>query len=76
VGTYNLIYNATLLVEEGMGYALTLKDLVNTGKDSKLCFKPLSPKIEAKTYFVWKKYQVFSQAAKIFLDKMQEIYDK
>ena len=76
VGTYNLIYNATLLVEEGMGYALTLKDLVNTGKDSKLCFKPLSPKMEAKTYFVWKKYQIFSQAAKIFLNKMQEIYDK
>ena len=76
VGTYNLIYNATLLVDEGMGYALTLKDLVHTGKGSNLCFKPLHPKITTKSYFVWKKYQVFSQAAKIFLHKMQEIYDK
>jgi DNA-binding transcriptional LysR family regulator len=73
-GTYNLIYNVTLLVEEGMGYALTFENLVPTGTDSRLCFRPLYPAIEAKSYFVWKKFQVFSQAAKIFLGKIQETY--
>lgn len=76
VGTYNLIYNASLMVEEGMGYALSLEDLVPAGPDSPLCFKPLCPAVEASTYFVWKKFQVFSQAAKIFLNKMRETYEK
>ena len=40
VSTYNLIYNASLMVEEGLGYAMTLAGLVNTAGDSVLCFRP------------------------------------
>jgi hypothetical protein len=61
-------------VQEGMGYALTIDKLANTGPDSSLCFKPLSPRLEAKTYFVWRKYQVFSTAAKLFLEYMCKKY--
>jgi DNA-binding transcriptional LysR family regulator len=74
VATYNLLYNASLLVQEGMGYALTIDKLANTGPNSPLCFKPLSPRLEAKTYFVWRKYQVFSTAAKLFLEYMRKKY--
>lgn len=42
VATYNLIYNASLMVDEGMGYAFTLDKLVNT-TGSNLCFRPLKP---------------------------------
>ena len=76
VGTYNLLYNTTLMVEEGMGYALTLDKLAPTGNDSVLCFKPLYPAVETSSYFVWKKFQIFSQAAKIFLNKMRETYER
>jgi DNA-binding transcriptional LysR family regulator len=71
VATYNLIYNATIMVEEGFGYALCLDKLVNTTGNSNLCFIPLSPTLEAHLDIVWKKYQVFSKAAKTFLDHIQ-----
>lgn len=72
VATYNLIYNAALMVEEGIGYALCLDKLVNTSNVSGLCFKPLEPRLEAPLYIVWKKYQVFSKAAEKFLKGLQE----
>ena len=73
--TYNLVYNAAIMVEAGMGYAVTLDKLVNTTGDSNLCFKPLSPKLESGLDIVWKKYQVFSPAAKLFLDKLKEKFE-
>lgn len=72
VTTYNLIYNAALMVEEGMGYALTLDRLVNTAGDSKLCFRPLEPRQEVGLDIVWKKYQIFSRATEKFLEYLQE----
>lgn len=74
VATYNLIYNASLMVEEELGYALCLDGLVNTSEDSRLCFRPLSPKMEAHLNIVWKKYQVFSSAAERFLNRVQEAF--
>lgn len=77
VATYNLLFNATLLVEEGVGYALCIAGLINTSGDSELCFRPLSPALEANLDIVWKKYQVFSSAAALFLKRMQaEFEDK
>lgn len=76
IATYNLIYNASLMVEEGIGCALCLDGLVNTAENSLLCFKPLEPRLEAKLNIVWKKYQVFSKAAEKFLEKLQEDFMK
>lgn len=78
IATYNLILNASLLVEEGVGYALCFDKLINVSGDSKLCFRPLFPKIEAKAAIIWKRYQVFSKAAQKFIDTLQEnckVYD-
>ncbi|MTQ96918.1 LysR family transcriptional regulator [Pseudoflavonifractor sp. BIOML-A6] len=71
VSTYNLIYNASLMVEEGLGYALSLDKLINTTGDSALCFRPLRPKLEVGLDIVWKKYQVFSPATAKFLERLQ-----
>ena len=70
VATYNLIYNASLMVDEGMGYAFTLDKLVNT-TGSNLCFRPLRPRLELGMYLVWKKSQIFSRAAELFLEHLQ-----
>ena len=70
--TYNLVYNAAIMVEAGLGYAVTLDKLVNTSEESNLCFRPLSPKLESGLDIVWKRYQIFSPAAKIFLERLQE----
>ena len=71
VATYNLIYNASLMVDEGMGYAFTLDKLVNT-RGSQLCFRTLEPKLELGMYLVWKKSQIFSKAAELFLERLRE----
>lgn len=72
VATYNLLYNASLLVEEGLGYAVSLDKIINTGGNSNLCFKPLYPKLQSHLYISWKKFQVFSKCAEIFLKQLQE----
>ena len=72
VATYNLVYNARIMVEEGIGYALTLDKLVNTMHTSNIAFRPLSPKLESGLDIVWKKYQIFSPAANLFLSKLKE----
>lgn len=75
VMTYNLLFNASLLVEEGFGYAICFDKIINTSGDSRLCFRPLSPTIEIEMYMIWKKYQVFSKPAEKFLMMMQENTD-
>ena len=69
VATYNLIYNASIMVKSGIGYAIGLDKLINTNGSS-LCFVPLKPKLEAELNIVWKKEQVFSPASGIFLDAL------
>lgn len=72
--TYNLIYNASLMVEENMGYALTLDKLINTTGKSQLCFRPLYPKLEKELVIVWKKYQFFSKASEYFLNELYQTF--
>lgn len=70
-GTYNLLYNASLMVKENIGYALCIDGIINTTGDSELCFRPLSPKLEAGLNIMWKKHQVFSSAANQFLKQLR-----
>ncbi|MDD3409521.1 MAG: LysR family transcriptional regulator [Eubacteriales bacterium] len=72
--TYNLLFNAAMMVEQGMGCALTLDGLANTLDSSELCFRPLVPTLEEELHLVWKKYQVFSPAAEVFLRRVQETF--
>ena len=72
VATYNLIYNASLLVEQGVGYAVGLDNIINTSGNSNLCFKPLYPKLESHLDIAWKKNQVFSKSAEIFLNTLRQ----
>ncbi|HDR4424046.1 TPA: LysR family transcriptional regulator [Bacillus cereus] len=72
IGTYNLLYNASLLVKENIGYALCIDKLMNTSEESTLCFRPLSPKLEAGLNILWKKHQTFSSATRIFLTYLRE----
>lgn len=72
VATYNLVFNASLMVAEGLGYAICFDKLINVSGDSNLCFRPLSPRMEAEASIIWKRYQVFSKAAQKFIDALQE----
>ncbi len=76
VATYNLIYNASLMVKEGIGYAIGLDRLINTDCSSDLCFIPLEPTIDAEIIFIWKKYQHFSKSSQYFLNTIQKILNE
>ena len=71
VATYNLIYNASVMVIEGMGYAITLDHLADCSSSSPLCFRPLNPPVRSGLALVWKKERPLSAAAEAFLQLMQ-----
>ena len=60
------------MTRAGAGYAVTLDKLADTSESSELCFRPLYPRLEAGLNIVWKKYQVFSSAAQLFLERLQD----
>ena len=72
VAEYNLIYNASVMVGEGIGCAIALDRLINVSGDSKLCFRPFDPPMEAVCSFIWKRYSVFTKAAGIFLEQFKK----
>lgn len=74
IGSYNLLFNASIMVEEGLGYALCIDRLINLTGNSKLCFKPLKPSLDAGILIAWKKNQPLSKCAKLFLNELQNIF--
>lgn len=72
VATYTLLYNGSLLVAEGLGYAICFDRLINT-EGTNLCFRPLHPAFEVTASMIWKKYQLLSKPAQKFLEKMREL---
>lgn len=75
IATYNLLFNASLLVDEGLGYAIGYDKIINTGGGSRLCFRPLAPQLESHMHVIWKKYQMFSKPAEKFLEVLREILE-
>lgn len=72
VGSYNLATNVTYMVEEGLGYALTLANLVNTaGRNLK--FIPIEPDVKIEAFIVTKKYSYFSKAARLLFSRLREM---
>ena len=71
--TYNLLFNASLMVEEGLGYAFALDKIIHVTENSSLLFKPLCPAIHAEMNLIWKKYQFFSKAAQKFLEEITSV---
>jgi len=68
--TYNLLYNASLLVSAGVGNALGLDGIVNTNQ-SDLTFVPLAPRTSSGSSLVWLKGQHLSAAAQALLTQVR-----
>ena len=69
---YNLLFNASLFVEEGLGYAICFDKIIPTAGNRPLVFRPLNPPLEAEMNLIWKKYQIFSKPAEKFLNTLKE----
>ena len=76
--TYNLIFNAILLVEKGLGYAVCIQGALSIRDNSTTCFIPLTPEHTTKSVLIWKKNYIFSSASSLFIEtaKMLFKYDK
>ena len=70
-GTYNLLFNGSIMVEEGMGYAICFDNIIHISEDSSLCFRPLSVQVSPQMQLIWKKYQTFTKASQKFLETLR-----
>lgn len=75
VTTFNLVYNAAIMVEAGIGYAVTIDKIANTSENSSLCFRPLAPRLDSGLNIIWKKYRAFSPVAKFFLQQLRNSWE-
>lgn len=73
MATFNLANNEAVFAREGLGIALTFDRLVDTGSDSELCFRPVTPALHTKMYVIWKKYQIFTPIAELLLNELKTI---
>lgn len=72
VATYNLAFNASIMVKAGMGYALILDKIIDTSKSSELTFRPLKNAPKTEMFIIWRKHQTFSHVAKLLLDELSK----
>ena len=73
VANYNLIFNAAIMVEEGLGYALCLDQLIDTSSNQTLQFTRLDPPLEADLNLVWRENQALSPASRAFLKGLRRV---
>jgi len=71
IGTFDLVYNVAILVNEGIGSAIVFDKMANTSEYKNLVFKPLYPDTYSTLDLVWKKQMIFSKAAQEFLNVLR-----
>ncbi|GIN57307.1 LysR family transcriptional regulator [Lederbergia ruris] len=67
LATYNLIFNAASLVENGLGHAICIEGALAPRSDRSLCFRPFDPELQSGSLIVWKKHKIFSPTTARFI---------
>jgi len=73
--TYTLLYNASLLVEQGIGVAICFDGIVSAGMGTPFAFVPLRDTDPIPTTLVWKRFAPLSRACELFLTELREQID-
>lgn len=68
--TYNLLYNASLMVKDGIGVGISFDGLVDTSENSSLCFRLLYPEISVSPSLIWKRHQKLSIISQLFIKQL------
>ena len=69
---HNLLNNAALLVEAGLGYGVCVSGSLDIGGGRNLCFVPLASERTTGHVLAWKKNRVFHSAANRFREYVRE----
>lgn len=73
---FGLAYNGAVFAREGLGYLLSFDKIVDTSRGSGLVFRPLTPPLETKLYFIWKPGRPLTPIAQKFLTQVQQGFAK
>ncbi len=69
----NLPSNAAVMVQQGLGYALTVAgNLAFLWDEGKICGRPLKPTLTATSVLAWRRQQPFGRAAQKFIEHVRE----
>lgn len=74
--TYNLAYNASLMVREGLGSCIMLEKIIRVPEDDDtLCFRLLDPPISDRLLIAWKRFQLFPKGTQQFIQLLKQEKD-
>ena len=71
VGSYSLLYNGSLMAEDGLGYVLGIDGIINVTDNSPLCFRPIDGLPKANMFLVCNRHHIFSRLSEKFLEEFQ-----
>lgn len=71
LGRFDLISNATYLIERGRASALAIDGLIAYDLPH-LAFVPLVPEYRVPAYLIWKKYRLPTKVSSLFLEELQK----
>lgn len=69
--TYELIFAPSLMVEEGLGCALSLSPLLDTPRNEPLYFRRLDPPLTDNLELVWKSHRPMEKQADYFIQHIK-----
>ncbi|MBD0023538.1 LysR family transcriptional regulator [Gordonia pseudamarae] len=67
-GTYNLLYNAKLMVEEGVGVAIGIDGIVGRAPGDTVTFVPFEPSVTSRLHLAWLPGRRLTPAEQRFLE--------
>jgi DNA-binding transcriptional LysR family regulator len=71
---HNLLTNASLLVQRGMGYVICVSGAYTIRENDSLCFIPFSPERISGHVLAWKKNRIFNSATSRFIQFIKDSY--
>ena len=71
VANYNLIYNAAVFVEAGLGAAVCIDGMIPQEFAERVVFRPVAPALVSDVYLAWRKNAALSPAASALVETVR-----
>lgn len=72
IGTYNLLYNASLMAEDGLGYVVGLEHIIHT-EGTDLVFIPFAPEYRMNMRLIYRKYQIMPRQVLLLINEIRKM---
>lgn len=74
IASHNLLTNALLMVERGLGYAICVRGAYTIRSNDRIVFVPFTPERTTGHVLVWKKNRVFTTATSLFIELIKNTF--